>query len=321
METKTFDISMVIATRNRAVSLSKMLSSLCAQGMLPAEIVVVDASDNVTQTSEILAEWQCIVKQMTTIKHELAKEIGAAAQRNQGVAIATRPFIWFIDDDVVFESNCVQRLWGAVESDRQLGGVNAMIVNQRYQTPGAISQFIFTLMHGGAEKTFAGRVIGPAINLLPEDGKDLPEVVPVEWLNTTCTMYRREALPTPAFDAIFTGYSFMEDLALSRRVATAGWKLANVRHAQIFHHSQSAANKQDIAAMAFMELRNRRYVMTEILNRRTFSDYLRLGLWECFTIASDLTSTGGFRNLPKVLAGKLRALFAPGSSAKHFRTS
>jgi GT2 family glycosyltransferase len=112
----------------------------------------------------------------------------------------------------------------------------------------------------------------------------------------------------------------MEDVTLSRRVATAGWELANVRHAQIFHHSQSAADKQDIAAMAFMEFRNRRYVMTEILNRRTFSDYLRLGLWECFTIVSGLTNAGGFRNFPKVLTGKLRALSASGSLVKRFRT-
>jgi hypothetical protein len=99
-------------------------------------------------------------------------------------------------------------------------------------------------------------------------------------------------------------------LALSLNVAKRGWKLANVRAARIFHHSQSAANKRDVAVMAFMELQNRRYVMTEILERRTFFDYLRLGLWECFVILSGLANKGGFRNLPKVVAGKLRALSA-----------
>ena len=299
---------MVIATRNRAVSLSKMLSSLRAQGMLPAEIVVIDASDNITQTSEILAEWQCIVKQLTTIKHELAKEIGAAAQRNQGVAIATRPFIWFIDDDVVFESNCVQRLWGAVESDRQLGGVNAMIVNQRYQTPGTISRLMFTLMHGRAEETFAGKVIGPAINLLPEDHTDLPEIVPVEWLNTTCTIYRREALPNQPFDPFFTGYSLMEDVTLSLRVAQAGWKLANVRTARIYHDSQTGKQKSDVSAHAAMELGNRYYVMRNVLKRNRLFDHVRLLVWELFSIASSCASPKGRKNLGFVLAGKWKAL-------------
>ena len=42
-----------------------------------------------------------------------------------------------------------------------------------------------------------------------------PEVASVEWLNTTCTIYRGEALPSPPFCNQFTGYSLMEDLALS----------------------------------------------------------------------------------------------------------
>ena len=98
-----------------------------------------------------------------------AAECGAASQRNQGVAVATQPFIWFFDDDIVFESDCVRFLWSAIEANQRLGGVNAMIVNQRYQTPGRISRLMFNLMHGRAEATFAGKVIGPAINLLPED--------------------------------------------------------------------------------------------------------------------------------------------------------
>ena len=65
-----------------------------------------------------------------------AATAGAAAQRNQGVEQATQPFIWFFDDDIRFEPNCAERLWRAIESDRALGGVSAMIVNQRYQPPG-----------------------------------------------------------------------------------------------------------------------------------------------------------------------------------------
>ncbi len=142
-----------------------------------------------------------------------ANVTGAAAQRNAGRSHgATQPFVWFFDDDILFEPDCVQRLWSAIESDRQLGGVNAMITNQRYQSPGMISRLMFTLMNGGPEKSFAGKLIGPAINLLPEDRDDLPEVVPVEWLNTTCTIYRREALPSPPFESFFTGYSLMEDV-------------------------------------------------------------------------------------------------------------
>jgi GT2 family glycosyltransferase len=307
---KLIDVSGVVATAARSASLKATLENLARQGAQPREIVVVDASEdlNTRRLCEMGITGLCSDVRWIKAAHE-----GAAAQRNQGVTIA-QEVIWFFDDDVIFEEDCVARLFHGLQSEAQLGGVSAMIVNQSYRPPGFVSRTMFTLMHGRREKSYAGRVIGPAINLLPEDREDLPEVVPMEWLNTTCTMYRRGALPSPPFDPFFTGYSLMEDLALSLRVSQRGWRLANVRSARIVHRSQAGQHKADVAAIASMELRNRRYVMTEVLKRRSFSDYVRLSLWECFTIASSLANRDGFRNLPKVLAGKLHALFAPRSS-------
>ncbi len=179
-----------------------------------------------------------------------------------------------------------------------------MIVNQRYQPPGFCSRVLFTLLHGRCEDSFAGRVIGPAVNLLPEDRKDLPEVVPVEWLNTTCTLYRREALPSPPFDSMFEGYSLMEDVALSLVVARS-WKLANARTARIQHNSQPGSHKTNIAEIARMQLVNRHYVMTEILNRRGVAAHMRLALWELFGLASSALSSDGWKSLPQSVSGRI----------------
>jgi len=285
--------------------LQRTIESLAAQLVQPFEIIVVDASDN-PKTQQICEKGVLGLRsRMHWIK---ALECGAAAQRNQGVAVATQPLIWFFDDDVLFEPDCVRRLWSAIESDRQLGGVNAMIVNQRYQSPGAVTRLMFTLLNSGRENTFAGKVIGPAINLLPEDRYDLPDIVPVEWLNTTCTMYRREALPSPPFDSFFHGYSLMEDVALSIRVAERGWKLANARTARIFHDSQPGEHKCDVASRAEMELINRHYVMTKILRKCDFSDYIRLVAWELFQPAALSSSSSGRRELLSHIAGRLRAV-------------
>jgi len=299
------DVSAVIGTKSRPTALQHTFQSLAMQSAQPMAIIVVDASVD-SDTRDICERGiQDLGSEVRWIK---AEEQGAAAQRNQGVAVATQPLIWFFDDDVLFEPDCVRRLWSAMESGRQFGGVNAMIVNQRYQTPGTISRFMFTLMHGRAEESFAGKVIGPAINLLPEDRDELPEVVPVEWLNTTCTIYRREALPDPPFPELFVGYSLMEDLALSLNVAKRGWKLANVRTARIFHDSQPSPQKLDVAAVATMELLNRHYVMTQVLEQRKSTDYLRLLGWEIFSILSTTTTSHGRRNLGSVIQGKWKAL-------------
>jgi GT2 family glycosyltransferase len=233
---------------------------------------------------------------------------GAAAQRNEATAGLTQPLVCFFDDDILFEPECVSRLWQALEQDVKLGGVNAMIVNQRYFPPGFVSRCVFTILNGRSEKTFAGKLLGPAVNLLPEDSDNLPEIGPVEWLNLGCTIYRRDALPSPPFDSFFRGYSLMEDVVLSVRVAEGGWKLANVRTARIFHDSQPGEHKSDIAAHAEMELINRHYVMTKVLKRATVWDYLRLAVWELFSLVSSTRTKNDLAKLPGIFAGKCSGL-------------
>ena len=298
-------MSAVVPTRNRAKALALTLDSLLKQNVLPRELIVVDGSED-DQTRLVVESFSQRSMGVCTVKYLRTDVLGAAVQRNQGVAVATKPVIWFFDDDILFEPECVPRLWAALHSAEDVGGVNAMITNQCYQPPGRISRFMFRLM-GGQGSSFSGRVLGPAVNLLPEDRAELPEIVPVEWLNTTCTMYRREALPEPPFPAHFTGYSLMEDVTLSVIVGRK-WKLANARTARIFHDSQPGSHKSDPAELAAMELVNRHYVMTHILRRRRLQDYFRLFLWEAFQLVAASAQPDSRRQIFSILRGKGMAM-------------
>jgi len=263
--------------------LRRTLESLAAQDELPAELILIDASRDYASrkvANDFAKEFSA---RGCTIRWQSAVIAGAAPQRNQGVKLATQPLIAFFDDDIVMEKNCLASLHAALMSDARMGGVNAMIANQRYFPPGWVSRFMFRVMRGRAEKSYAGCLLGPAINILPEDREDLPEVVPVEWLNTTCALYRREALPDPPFSEFFSGYSMMEDVALSVRVAR-DWKLANARTARIFHDSQPGDHKSSPVALAQMELVNRYYVTTHVLGQRRVRDFAKLALWEIFQL-------------------------------------
>jgi hypothetical protein len=196
-----------------------------------------------------------------------------------------------------------------------MGGVNAMITNQRYHSPGRISRFVFRLMDRRDESFYPGSVLGPVVNLLPEDREDLPEVVPVEWLNTTCTLYRREALPDPPFPEHFQGYSLMEDVTLSL-VVGRHWKLANARTARIYHDSQPGSHKVDPKLVAEMQLINRHYVMTQVLGRNRISDYVKLFLFELFSLTSTLRVPSGRAVFGPTLRGKARASWSIVSGQK-----
>jgi GT2 family glycosyltransferase len=281
--TEHLPISCIIPTRNRPDPLRRALVSLAAQDVLPTELIFIDASGDDASHKVANDFAPAFAARGCQIRWEAAVIAGAAPQRNQGVRLTTQPVIAFFDDDIVLEKNCLASLYKALMSDSRVGGVNAMITNQRYHPPGRVSRLMFGLMRGRAQTSYAGCLLGPAVNLLPEDREDLPEIVPVEWLNTTCTLYRREALPCPPFPDVFGGYSMMEDVALSARVAR-NWKLANVRTASIFHDSQPGDHKSSPLVLAQMELVNRHYVMTDVLGHRQVRDYLRLALWEVFQL-------------------------------------
>lgn len=311
----TLPISAIIPTRNRSQVLARTLQSLSQQSIQPIEMIVIDGSTD-DNTQNLCGNEFPELK--TKIKYFRATEIGAATQRNQAMKYASQNAIWLMDDDILLEPECLARLWNALQSDSSIGGANAMITNQNYLPPGQISRRLFQFLHGRSETSYAGRCIGPALNLLPEDNPSLPEIVPVEWLNTTCTLYRKKSLPEPLFPDNFTGYSLMEDVTLSLMVGKK-WKLVNARTAKIFHDSQSGDHKNNQNVLAKMELVNRHYVMTQILGRKQLLDYFKLFILQLFGIISALQSRKSFLALPAIFIGKLEGImeiFSVRTSAK-----
>lgn len=299
-------ISVIVATAGRANALEVVFKSLLAQTVVPEEIAVVDAAadESVQQLCERYRE--LFAGRLLFID---APSCGAAAQRNHGVSMSNQPYVLFMDDDIEFGPDCIEKLWSVLRDDveRVWGGVSAMVVNQQYGSPGRASRWLFRLLSGKPLPTYAGQCIGPAVNLLPQDDPSLPEYVEVSWLPTTCTLYRRDALPIPTFAQHFTGYSLGEDLNLSLLVGRR-WRLANSRLARIVHHTHSGPGKPSDVQLAKMALVNRHYIMTRTLDRRSVWDYLKLLLVESFYVVTSLRSPRDWLKLPAVVVGKIQGI-------------
>lgn len=294
-------VSAIIPTRNRSIVLAKALADIIKQQVQFHEIIVVDSSDDdkTRQLCEKYAkDFNC------KLRYFKADQAGAAIQRNQGVKESTQAFICFMDDDVYLEDECLERLWKGISSNENVGGINAMIINQKYIAVGRVTRFVCKILNGRSLPSYAGKCIGPAYNFLPDDSELLPEYVPVDWLNLGCTIYRREALAVPPFESHFTGYSMMEDLTLSLTVGKS-WQLLNARKARLYHDSQPGDYKQNIILLEKMELVNRHFIMTKVLNRTGFINYCKLLLLEIFSLSSLVTSWHGLKKMPKSIWGKL----------------
>jgi cellulose synthase/poly-beta-1,6-N-acetylglucosamine synthase-like glycosyltransferase len=294
--------SAVIPTRHRAAVFERTLRSLAAQSVQPKEIIVIDASDD-EKTSEASA--RVVDSTGLNIQWRPARTRGAASQRNEGVALANSNVIWFFDDDILFAPLCAAKLWEALESDEGLGGVNAMIASCRYERPGRATRLVYHLIDKRAEREWPGAVLGPGVNVMPSEDASLPDPARVQWLNTTCTLYRREALPDPPFGDHFRGYSLCEDLTLSLTMAKAGWRLANARTARIWHDSQTGDHKKDSRDLSRMELVNRYHVMASVLEKRSLRSHLELAIFEAFSMVATVRQTG---HLLSRFRGKLDAI-------------
>ncbi len=305
MSSNILPVSAIVPTRNRAEVFLRTLQSLSEQSFQPIEMIVVDASSN-TDTEKICT--QNIAHLATKINYYRAEKTGAAIQRNQAFRYASQPYILFMDDDILFEPECIAKLWTAINSDPHIGGACSLITNCHYEPPGRLSRLLFRFLNGQAESSYAGKCLGPALNLLPEDKDDLPEIVPVEWMNTTCTLYRKEAMPNPPFPDNFVGYSLMEDVTISLTVGKK-WQLVNARTAKIFHDSQPGDHKSSVKVLAQMDMVNRYYVMTKVLERRSLQYHLKFLVLQLFTIASLFGSQGKISDLPATVLGKILGIF------------
>lgn len=300
VESTVIPVSVVIPTCNRWLVLERTIRSLLAQEVLPFEIIVIDASgvDQSACFHALLAD--SIVKG----NYVKATTSGATHQRIQGIQVSNQPFVWLVDDDIILQPECTRRLFCGFEMVAGVGAVSAMIINQQYGSPGLFSRFMFRFMSGVSMVNYAGKVIGPAWNLLPADSDNLPEYVRCDWLNTTCTMYRKEVLPAPVFADFFTGYSMFEDLALSAEIGKSH-VLLNARTARIFHDSQPGNHKSDVIDLSRMALINRYWVMTRVLGRTGAVFICKLAILDTVGVLTSLRNVAAWRKLPSVLWGKI----------------
>ncbi len=300
--------SVVIATWNRPEPLRECLLSLAGQTLLPCEVILVDASDD-GSTGEMSQALQGALP--FPLLYLRATIRSSAVQRNQGAERAKGELIFFLDDDVVLEKDYLAEIVRVFEQDTsgQIGGVSGTIINQTYNAPSWLNRWLLQLCVGKMSGSYAGRLVGPAVNFLPEDGPD--RIRRVEWLNTTGTAYRREVFLRYRFAETFLGYSAMEDVHLSARVAKQ-YTLLNTSNARLYHKDLGSQTHQDWVTLGENLVFNRHAVMVGVLGRTTLADYLRFFAYEMvYGVVTSMARGSRQRSWPRrqVWRGKLRGFW------------
>jgi GT2 family glycosyltransferase len=86
--------SVIIPSRNRPLLLYETVASVLAGRLAPAEIIIVDQSDEPNARLEALHSDRCVVRYLWS------REPGVSRARNRGIHTAASAHLAFIDDDV-----------------------------------------------------------------------------------------------------------------------------------------------------------------------------------------------------------------------------
>ena len=212
-DTPTADSVFIIATRNRTTELVDTVRSLCEQTVLPAELCIVDSSDETPARPEI--EELCARAGLKLSYHNPAPR-GLTVQRNYGIDRTTGDPVFLIDDDVWLAPDCHEEClkeyakWGP-----ELGGVRASAVKP------VDSNFLAKLWRkifgiGGWWPEASGRL---RAGFWIEGISSSSAVRKTDCFVGYFMSFRREVFDHERFDEALSGYGHKEDIDFTYRVS------------------------------------------------------------------------------------------------------
>jgi len=226
MENGKPSISVVVCTRNRAQDLKECIDSIIGQSHSPAEIVVVDSSDN-DSTRLLIKEFK---KQEKIPIQYIHTKPGLTKQRNIGIKKSRGIIVAFLDDDVILEKLYFKEVIKCFNMSDDISGVGGYITNTN---PDNIFERCFRkifMLTGGGKKGFMKRSGFACFN----DANEMDRVATTQILSGCNCCYRKSIFNDYAFDEMFEGYGLMEDVEFSHRVSMRN-KLVCTSQAKLVH--------------------------------------------------------------------------------------
>lgn len=301
--TRRLRVSVILCTKDRPDDVRLVFQCLGAQTLLPAEVVVVDASgDDRTRLVVLEKEGASPARYLHVTRPGLTR------QRNIGIREATGDLLLFVDDDVVLEPDYVECVAAAFRQDAagRVGAVQGRVTN-----------------YLRARTTFGARLRGRVLSLLlrafllPRVGsgwfqastfptypydQETPRFV--ECLHGCAMSFRREVFQALSFDEDLTGSGCLEDADIAHRL-TARYAIYYEPRAQLRHLLSPVARGSAVAQTRQLMLHHAYLLETRwpfTWQRWLAGWWSRLGLCIVYAAALDWASlTGAVAGIVAVL--------------------
>jgi len=203
----TKETSLVIPTRNRIVSLEKLLKQLDLFKIRFLEKIIVDSSD-----SRISSEIKNISNKYSA--RYFNTKASTSLQRNYGLRKVNKKtkYIMFLDDDVVFFKDSFYQMNKTIKKNKLLSGFGfnqVTLIKENIFEKIKKSDFIRSIhiYSSSPGKVTKGGWHTKILNIKKD--------IFVDWIYTTACIYRFQDVKNYRFDETFGPYGYLEDLDFS----------------------------------------------------------------------------------------------------------
>jgi len=234
-------ITVVVATRERANSLSRCLNSLARLDYPDFEVVVVDNAPLTDSTAQLVQQ-----RPERNLRYVREDQRGLAAAHNRGLQVAEGTIVAFTDDDVIVDRRWLTEIASAFRADTDVACVTGLIMAAELQTQAQV----MLETHGHFGKGFEQRVMDLAANR-PADPL-FPFTAGKLGSGANMSFDRDKLRTMGGFDpAIGTGTVARggDDLAAFFTVIASGFRLVYQPTALVWHHHRR--DFDSLAAQAY----------------------------------------------------------------------
>lgn len=257
----------IICTRNRPDALRNTLRSIAQQNVadLPTVFVIDSSDDNALSKNRKTASQ---FSSLSVVYHRYEGPPSAARQRNVGLRLLPKDTerVFFFDDDITLDEDCVAYLRSALTAKPSLAGVGGAEMSpptvrnedsfSRWGS--ALFKYLFLIDHPQPGRVLRSGHVSPYYSVESDE-----KVVSTEWLSTCCCLYDSDVFKRVRFEGTIQGALF-EDRDLSYRI-TQFADLALTPKAQFVHH-RSPLNRRSVREYNRDRMIQRYWFVTKSMN-------------------------------------------------------
>jgi glycosyltransferase involved in cell wall biosynthesis len=253
MANDSFDVALLICTRNRAAQLGLTLKRVSAiQSRLRWELIVVD-NGSTDETKSVVADYAAACDHPLRLVIERGR--GVASAKNAGWRAAESEVIVCIDDDCYPEENYIDLIFECFSKDAKLGFMGGRI-----------------LLHDPMDRRITIQESLEPLSFAPGS------FISPGYVQGANVAYRRAALvEVGGFDPWFGAGGFYsgDETELIARISAAGWNGAYDPRPVVYHHHGRRSAKEEWRLRRWYDRGRGAYYGKCMLNRRMRSVYIK----------------------------------------------